>query len=102
MHYPSTGYNPASIAVGDLTGAGALGPGDRQHHGQCLDLPARLDPGHLPARDQLATGGAPNQVVIADVDGDGAQDLVLADFSASGSVIVLYQDPANPGRFSRR
>jgi hypothetical protein len=55
-------------------------------------------PGTFQPAVNLVTGGAPNQVVIADVDGDGAQDLVLADFS--GSVIVLYQDPANPGQFS--
>jgi hypothetical protein len=98
VHYPSTGYNPASIAVGDLTGAGALDLVIASITGNVSIYPPGSTPGTFQPAVNLVTGGAPNQVVIADVDGDGAQDLVLADFS--GSVIVLYQDPANPGQFS--
>ena len=50
----------------------------------------------MPAVD-VPSGGAPNQVVIGDIDGDGLPDLALADLN--GSVILLMQDPAHPGQF---
>jgi hypothetical protein len=47
----------------------------------------------------VATGGQPNQVASGDINGDGKPDLVLADASATGGAIVLFQDSANPGKF---
>jgi hypothetical protein len=67
-------------------GAGSLDMVVGQRHGQRLDL-RTVRPWAPSSPRELATGGAPNQVVIADVDGDGKQDLVLADFN--GNVIVL-------------
>jgi hypothetical protein len=49
----------------------------------------------------VVTGGQPNQVVASDLTGNGTgrPDLVVADMSTSGNVIVLMADPANPGKF---
>jgi FG-GAP-like repeat len=95
--YPTTNLDPSSIAVADLTNAGALdmvvanayGSVSVYMHGATLGT-------FLPAVD-VPTGGSPNQVVIGDVNGDGLPDLVLADLF--GSVIILLQDPAHPGQF---
>jgi trimeric autotransporter adhesin len=56
-------------------------------------------PGTFNAAINYQTGGAPNQVVLADVNGDGKPDIVLADLSRSGNVILLEQDPSQPGQF---
>jgi hypothetical protein len=100
VHYPTTGSDPSSIAVADLTHSGSLdlvvanfGTGSVSifMHG--------ASPGTYQTAVSVTTGGQPNQVVIAEVNGDGKPDLVLADESAPGNVIVLFQDPANPGQF---
>jgi VCBS repeat protein/FG-GAP repeat protein len=100
VQYPTTGNNPSSIAVAHLTSSGSLdlvvanfaaGSVSVFMHG--------ASPGTYQAAVDVATGGQPNQVLIADVNGDGKPDLILADTSASGGVIVLFQDPANPGKF---
>ncbi|HTT41468.1 MAG TPA: VCBS repeat-containing protein [Steroidobacteraceae bacterium] len=97
--YPSTGYNPASIAVADLTGSGALDMVVASVSGNVSVYMHGTSPGTFQAAVNLNSGGAPNQVVIADLNGDGAPDLVLADYSTSGSVIILFQDAAHPGTF---
>jgi FG-GAP-like repeat len=53
--------------------------------------------GTFQAAVDVPTGGQPNQVVAADLNGDLDPDLVLADMS--GNVIVLMADPANSGKF---
>jgi FG-GAP-like repeat len=105
--YAAVGSDPASIAVADLTGSGALdlvvamaGTGSVSvfMHG--------ATPGTFSAAVNVNTGGLPNQVVIGDLSGASAPgqcaprcDLVLADLSAAGNVIVLMANPANPGTF---
>ena len=94
VHYSTTGTNPSSIAVADLTGAHGLvdivianfGSGSVSvfMHGATS--------GTFDAAVDVPTGGQPNQVVIADLNGDGKPDLVLADMSASGNAIVLIGD----------
>src|SRR5256885_16760350 len=56
-------------------------------------------PGTYQTAVSVTTGGQPNQVLIGDINGDGKPDLVLADDSATGGAIVLFQDPAHPGEF---
>jgi hypothetical protein len=100
VHYSTTGTNPSSIAVADLTGSGALdlvianfGSGSVSvfMHG--------ATPGTFDAAVDVPTGGQPNQVVASYLAGSakGRPALVLADMS--GNVIVLPADPANPGKF---
>jgi hypothetical protein len=95
IHYATTGTNPSSIAVADLTGANGpvdivianFGSGSVSvfMHGATTGTTFN-------AAVDVPTGGQPNQVVIADINGDGKPDLVLADMSASGNVIVLQGD----------
>ena len=98
--YPTTGNDPSSIAVADLTRSGSLdlvvanfGAGSVSvfMHG--------ATPGTYQTAVNVTTGGQPNQVLIGDINGDGKPDLVLADESLPGSAIVLFQDPANPAQF---
>jgi len=98
--YPTTGNDPSSLAVADLTGSGSqdlvianFGSGSVSvfMHG--------ASPGTYQTAVNVTTGGQPNQVVIGDINGDGKPDLVIADASATGNAIVLFQDPANPGQF---
>ncbi len=41
----------------------------------------------------------PTSIAIADVNGDGKLDAIVADNASSGRVVILPQDPANPGHF---
>jgi len=100
VRYATTGNNPSSIAVVDLTRSGSLdlvvanfaaGSVSVFMHG--------ASPGTYQTAVSVATGGQPNQVASGDINGDGKPDLVLADASATGGAIVLFQDPANPGKF---
>jgi len=100
VQYPTTGDNPSSIAVADLTHSGSLdlvvansasGSVSVYMHG--------ASPGTFKSAVNVITGGVPNQVVIGDLNGDGRPDLVVADMSASGNAIVLLADPASPGQF---
>ena len=107
VQYAAAGTDPSSIAVADLTGTGALdmvvamaGTGSVSvfMHG--------ATPGTFMPAVNANTGGLPNQVVIGDLSGASPPgtcaprcDLVLADLSAKGNVIVLMADPGNPGKF---
>jgi len=100
VQYPTTSSNPSSIAVADLTGSGSLDLAVANFSRGSLALFMHgATPGTFQSAVLVPTGGAPNQMVAADIDGDGKTDLVLADLSASGSVILLLQDAANPGKF---
>jgi hypothetical protein len=90
VHYTTTGTNPSSIAVGDLTGSGFLDLVIAEFGSGSVSvfLHGPTQGTFNPAVD-VATGGQPNQVVISDINGDGKPDLVLADMSPSGNVIVL-------------
>ena len=95
IHYSTTGTNPSSIAAADLTGG--KGPVDIviANFGSgsvSVFMHGSTTGSTFNAAVDVPTGGQPNQVVIADVNGDGKPDLVLADMSASGNVIVLLGD----------
>lgn len=99
VQYPTASVNPTSMAVADLTGSGQLDLVVATLSGSVSVYIHDTTPGTFKPAVSYNTGGQPNQVVIADVNGDGHPDLVLADLSMQGSVIILWQDAANPGTF---
>jgi FG-GAP-like repeat len=109
VHYSTTGTNPSSIAVADLTGTGALDLVIAEFGSGSVSVFIHgPTPGTFNPAVDVPTGGQPNQVVACDphsasnpcdLTGNGKPALVLADMSASGNVIVLLADPANPGTF---
>jgi len=100
VQYATTGNDPSSIAVGDLTGSGSLDLVVANAGSSSVTVFMHgATPGTFQAGVNVQTGGLPNQVVMGDLNGDGKPDLVLADLSAKGNVIVLLADPAHPGHF---
>ncbi len=99
-HYV-TGYRSTALAVGDLNGDGKPDvavaceglPGDPGVVSVFLQTPAT--PGVLlPAVNYRGVWG-PMGVAIADIDGDGHPDLVLAD----GDIVVRLNSAVSPGTF---
>ena len=108
VHYSTTGSNPSSIAVADLTGSGALDLAIANFGSASVSIFLHgATPGTYNTAVDVPTGGQPNQVVSCDphakvkcdLTGNGKPSLILADMSSSGNAIVLKADPANPGKF---
>jgi VCBS repeat protein/FG-GAP repeat protein len=102
-HY-ATGFRSTAVAVGDLNGDGKADvavaceglPGDPGTVSVFLQTPpAAATPGVLlPAANYRGVWG-PMGVAIADIDGDGHPDLVLAD----GDIVVRLNSAVSPGTF---
>ncbi len=100
VHY-ATGYRSTALAVGDLNADGKRDvvvtnsglPGDPGSVSVLLQAPAGAGV-LLPAVNYGGVYG-PMGVAIADMDGDGRPDLVLAD----GDIVVRFNSPTTPGTF---
>ena len=100
VHY-ATGYRSTALAVGDLNADGKLDvvvtnsglPGDPGSVSVLFQAPATAGV-LLPAVNYTGVYG-PMGVAIADMDGDGHPDLVLAD----GDIVVRFNSPTTPGTF---
>ena len=100
-HFP-TGNNPSSIAAGDLTGVGSmdLAVANFLDGSVSVLLETAIASGDFLPAVTTSVGGHPNEVVIADMNGDGRKDLVLADETAdAGRVVLLLQDGTATAHF---
>jgi hypothetical protein len=90
---------PAGLAVGDLTGNGTHDLVVANITTGTLALFTETSPtsGSYNAATTITVGGQPNDVQIADINGDGLPDLIIAD--NTGQVTYLLQNPASPGTF---
>ena len=102
-HY-ATGFRSTALAVGDLNGDGKLEvavaceglPGDPGFVTVFLQTaPAAATPGVLLPPVSYRGVWGPMGVAIADIDGDGHPDLVLAD----GNIVVRLNSATSPGTF---
>jgi hypothetical protein len=101
VDYSTTGSNPSGIVAVALAGSGSPDMVVSNFGNGTASVFAHdpANPGKFLAATTLTTGGQPNQVVSADINGDGLPDLVFADLSTSGNAIVLLQNAATPGQF---
>jgi FG-GAP-like repeat len=101
VNYESSNAPPSGLAVGDLKGTGSHDLVVSNLNAGTLAVFFETSPtsGTYGAATTitLPAGSQPNDVQIADLNGDGLPDLIVAD--NSGSVAYLLQNPANPGTF---
>ena len=97
--YSTTGTNPSGIVVVDLTNSGSkdMVVSNFGNGNATVFMHNPATPGTFLAGLTLTTGGHPNQVVSADINGDGLPDLVFADLS--GNATVILQNSSTPGQF---
>jgi FG-GAP-like repeat len=90
---------PSALAVGDLTGTGSHDFVVASNAGGSLAVFMETSPtsGVYNAATTINVGGQPNDVQIADINGDGLPDLIVAD--NLGNVTYLLQNSAKPGTF---
>lgn len=105
-----TGSVASSVAIGDLNGDGkpdivAATYDGGGNNGMVYVFYQSAQPGSFAAAVKFPAGAQPQAVKIADVNGDGLPDIVVANFgpgtdsTGSAGVSVLLQDPAHPGSF---
>ena len=78
-----------------------LCPANRDSDNLTVFLQDPGSPGSFPTEPSatLATGHRPTSVTAADLNGDGALDLVSAN-EGSDNLTVFFQDPGDPGSFT--
>lgn len=87
---------PGAVTLADLGGglAAAIVAADG---GDDLLLFPQASPGVFAAPVSVFAGGTPTAAAVADLDGDGRPDLVVA--TSGETLSILLQDPAHPGTF---
>lgn len=97
--YQTNASPPAGLAVGDLTGNGThdLVVANITTGTLAVFMETSPTSGTYNAATTVTVGGEPNDVQIADLNGDGLPDLIVAD--NTGKVTYLLQKPGSPGTF---
>lgn len=95
--YYTVGSDAWSIAIGDLNGDGLpdLSAANTQSDTISLLFQDPTLPGKFLAAIDFSTGDYPSHVAIGDIDGDGLNDLAVADENTS----ILIQNSSIPGTF---
>ena len=98
-NYVSNASPPSGLAVGDLSGNGThdILVANITTGTLSLFLETSATSGTYGAAKTLTVGGQPNDVQIADLNGDGLPDIIVAD--NEGKVTYLLQNPSSPGNF---
>ncbi len=98
-NYETSAAPPSGLAVGDLSGTGTHDLVVSNLNAGTLSVFKETSPTSATYAKAvtITVGGGPNDVEIADINGDGLPDLVVAD--NTGKVTYLLQNPASPGTF---
>jgi hypothetical protein len=98
-NFQTSAAPPSGLAVGDLSGTGTHDLVVANLNAGTLSVFKETSPtsGAYAQAVTITVGGGPNDVEIADINGDGLPDLVVAD--NTGAVEYLLQNPASPGTF---
>jgi FG-GAP-like repeat/FG-GAP repeat len=106
VRYPTQG-NPSAMAVGDLNHSGSPGLAVSNANDGTISVLLQPSPhaGTFNPAVNVSCGANTNpfDVAIADVNGDGYNDLVVADAGvngAGGGLVVIQQNPSSPGTFA--
>ncbi|MEJ0005414.1 MAG: VCBS repeat-containing protein [Steroidobacteraceae bacterium] len=98
-NYVTSPAPPSGLAVGDLSGTGTHDLVVANLNAGTLSVFKETSPtsGTYAAAVTITVPGNPNDVQIADINGDGLPDLIVAD--NTGKVEYLLQNPTSPGTF---
>jgi hypothetical protein len=98
-NYVTSASPPSGLAVGNLSGTGTHDLVVANLNAGTLSVfkETSATSGAYAQATTITVGGGPNDVEIADLNGDGLPDLIVAD--NTGKVTYLLQNPASPGTF---
>ncbi len=95
---PSLQLGATHVALGDVNGDAVLDAVVANDISGSLSIALGLGAGNFAAPTNVAVGGSPRDLAMADFDGDGKLDLAFADASSANRVVLMHGDGA--GHFS--